>query len=128
MTIPHPEEIEATVPEEKPLPVRIIGGEKEQAAEFGSWQTFVTTVGNTIGPQQILPKDRKRSKARIFVMAGTGAATTAFALVGSRGQVMNNQGGQLGVGSYTVENSQELWMNGDATNLMTIVVLNERYG
>jgi hypothetical protein len=72
--------------------------------------------------------DRKRSKARVFVATGTGAAAGAFVRVGSRGQVMNNQGGTLGAGTYTIENSQELWMNGDNVNLMTVVVLNERYG
>jgi hypothetical protein len=126
--MPHPEEIQATVPEENPIPVRIVGGEKDTAAEFGSWQTFTTTVGNTIGPQQILPLDRKRSKARIYVQLGAGAAATSFVRVGSRGQVMNSQGGQLGAGTYTVENSQELWMNGDSVNLVNVIVLNERYG
>jgi len=113
-----------------PIDVRIIGGSpsKDLASDFGSWKTFSVLAGNAQGPQQILPVDRNRSKARVLVFNGTGAAAGAFVLLGSRGQIQNNQGGTiLGGTSITVENSQELWMTGDGTNAMTVTVLAERY-
>lgn len=113
-----------------PIDVRVVGGEatKESAADFGSWRTFNILANNAQGPQQILPIDRNRSKARIIVTNGAGAAAGAFVLLGSRGQIQNNQGGTLfGGNTITVESSQEVWLTGDGTNAMTVTVLAERY-
>ena len=50
-----------------------------------------------------------------------------YVRVGSRAQVMNGQGGQLGVGRYPYEAKQELWMVSDGSTTQNVVVLDERY-
>lgn len=72
MTMPmDPDEAKVKI---DPIDVRVVGGEatKESAADFGSWQSFNILASNAQGPQQILPIDRNRSKARILVQAGNG--------------------------------------------------------
>lgn len=61
-------------------------------------------------------------------IATSGTPSNAFVLLGSRGQVQNNQGGQYLVGnSVSIENGQEVWMTGDGTNSLIVTVLAERY-
>lgn len=112
----------------QPLDVRVVEREAKVAPEWGSWLTFTTAAANPTGPQPILKQDRWRSKARILVYAGTGAAATAFVLVGSQRQVANGQGAQLMAGTNVEYNAaQEVYLNGDGTNAMIVVVLSERY-
>jgi hypothetical protein len=101
------------------------GGEKDVAADWGSWQTLQLTP--TSPPQQMLVQNNKRKQAQIIVFAGTSAGAGAFVRVGTRAQVMNNAGGQLQPGRYPVENKQELWLGPDGTNAMIVVLLDERY-
>lgn len=122
-----PTDVEAETTELEPLHVVLDkpSGEKDVAADWGSWQTLQLIA--TSPPQQCLAQNNKRKQAQLIVFAGTGAAPTAFVRVGTRAQVMNNQGGTLGVGRYPVENKQELWLGPDGTNAMIVVVLDERY-
>jgi len=109
------------------IPVTIVTPEEHEAPEFASFTTYSVPASGSF-PQQILPQNDRRAKARILVFAGTGAAATAFVRVGTRGQVMNNQGGQLIAGvNCEVTATQEQWMGGDGTNAMIVVVLDERY-
>lgn len=115
---------EATELEALRVHVENFGAEREAAAEWGAWQTFITPAGPAT-PQQILPQNNRRKQAAVFVSGAAG-----YVLVGTRGQVMNNQGGRLIAGSanrFPIENKQELWMTGDGTNAVTVTVLDERY-
>lgn len=60
-------------------------------------------------------------------LTASPTAGTGFVRVGTRAQIMNNQGGQLGVGRYPFEAKQELWMGSDGSSTMTVTVLDERY-
>lgn len=105
--------------------VENFGAEREQSADWGSWQTFFFSA--TANPaQQVLPQNNRRKSATLQVNGATG-----YVLVGTRGQVMNGQGGRLfggaGINRCTVENKQELWMIGDGTNTLTVTILDERY-
>jgi hypothetical protein len=113
------------------LNVRVIETVTEQEAPaWGTWRTFSWAANATVSQtaQRILPYDKRRAKARIFVMAGAAAAVTAYVQIGQREQVMNGQGGQLLAGVQAeMNNSQETWISSDGTNAMIVTVLQERY-
>ena len=105
--------------------VENLSGEKEAAADWGSWQTFTFSATSNVA-QQVLAQNNHRKSGTVLVNG-----TTGFVRVGTRGQVMNNQGGQLfagaGINRVPIENKQELWMVGDGVNTITVTVLDERY-
>jgi hypothetical protein len=105
--------------------VENFGAEREAAADWGSWQTFVFSATSNVA-QQILAQNNRRKGAQLSVNG-----TTGFVRVGTRGQVMNAQGGQLfagaGINRINIENKQELWMVGDGVNTITVTVIDERY-
>lgn len=110
-----------------PIDVRIVKADDEvsiQAATFGSWLTVswpVTTAFNAVQfPLQLLALDRSRRKAQLVVQ------TTGYIVVGSRGQVANNQGGQLPAGRYPIENIEALYTCSDGVTAATVTVLQER--
>lgn len=113
-------------------PIHVVLDKDEEQArtpEFGAWMTvsWPAATSAAVSAQPLLRETRNRSKAQIIVYNGAAAAAGAFVLVGSRGQVMNGQGGQLQPGRYPVENSQELWIASDGVNAMIVTVLDERY-
>jgi|SRR5215467_3916153 len=112
-----------------PIPVKLVSTESE-VPDFGTWNTYSWAAASSLAAtaQRILPLDRRRHKARIIVFNGAAAGAGAFVLVGSRGQVQNNQGGQLQPGNYEITNAQELWVGSDGVNAMIVTVLQERYG
>jgi len=116
---------EATELEALRVHVENFGAEREAAADWGSWQTFVFSSTSNVA-QQILAQNNRRKGAQLDVNG-----TTGFVRVGTRGQVMNNQGGQLfagaGINRINVENKQELWCVGDGVNTITVTVLDERF-
>lgn len=109
----------------------VVDGKQEQSEtpEFGSWlnvswpaaQSAVTTA------QQILPQARRRYEAQIIVVAGPGAAATAFVRVGTFAQVTGQSGAQLAPGRYPYHAAQPVFVASDGVNAMTINVLDERY-
>lgn len=109
-------------PELEPLAVKLVGSEQETVADWGSFQTFIVLPATQ--PQQILAENPHRKNAYIIVFG----SATGFVRVGTRGQVSNNQGGQLPAGQYKYESRQEVIMGGDGvTATMTVTVLDHRY-
>ena len=101
--------------------VRVIN-DREEAADFGSWQTY--NLAGTEQAFEILPLARKRHRAVLyFVLPAFG-----FLYVGTRAQVQARQGGGLqGTGTIVIENQQDLWCMPDGSHVAYLVVLDERY-
>jgi len=108
----------------EPLLVKLVDSqEKDEACDWGSFQTFPVTPSTP--PQQILAENPNRKNAYIIVFG----SSTGFVLVGTRGQVMNKQGGQLPPGGQTrYEARQEVWLASDGvTASISVTVLDHRY-
>lgn len=99
-----------------------------QAADFGTWQTYVTPAG----PDQarpILPYDSNRSRVLLVISAPGAAVAGSGVWVGSQGQTQASPpvGGFLPAGVFQLENNAVLWMVGDGANSMRVAVLMERW-
>lgn len=110
-----------------PIDVRVVPADDDvtiRAATFGSWLTVewpvATAFNAAMFPARLLTVDRNRRKAQIIVQ------TTGYILVGSRGQIFNNQGGKLASGRYPVENIEELYTCSDGVTAAIVTVLQER--
>jgi hypothetical protein len=98
-----------------------------QAADFGSWFTYVTAAaGDQARP--ILPMEPARHRAT--VMVASSAVAGAGVWVGTMAQVQAAipLGGWLSAGaSVVVENNQALFLIGDGANSLKVSVLQERW-
>lgn len=117
-------EVEQFDPVLEPLPVKMVGTEKEATAKYASWSGTALT-GNEI-PFRLLSRSDKRHRA--VIGADYTTVTGAYVLIGKREQVMNGQGARLYVGSdITIESEPEVWCAPVATNALFLSVLEERY-
>ena len=109
----------------EPLLVQLAAGaiEKDQVADWGSFQTL--TITPTTQPQQILAENPHRKNAYLMVFG----SATGFVRVGTRGQVMNNQGGQIPAGQQLkYEARQEVWIASDGvTASLSVTAVDHRY-
>ena len=138
MTVPGPPVTEDEISSISPVDVRIVENAtavREDAADFGAWQTFHLVAGNPT--VQVLRRNIKRSRAVIRVSTDTVAAPlTDGVILGSEAQ-MNSAatvtrttgiGGYLPIGTIvTIESQSEHWAGIDSanTNGIYITVLEE---
>lgn len=107
----------------QPIPVRVVGAEKEAAAVFGAWVKH--TLLSTDPPRQILPEDTRRKRA-VIVVSGAGGI-----YIGSPGQVQNAavaaaSAGELSTGAVvTSESASEQWVLAQADTVVSVLI--ERY-
>jgi len=98
-----------------------------QAADYGSWATFVTPAGADQA-RIILPFDPSRHRGTIIV---NGAAGGVYVGTVAQCQASPPAGGFLAAGApglqVVVENNQQVWMVGDGAHACTVTVLNERW-
>lgn len=119
MSAVDPIKVEVTNPP-KPKPVR------EPTPEFSSWRTELLT-GLESG-LQILPQSTLRKRARIMVMPGNAGNVAGYVLVGSQAQVENGQGGRIYYpGVVELCGEPALYLSGDGTNSLSVVISDERY-
>jgi|SRR5882757_8441945 len=106
-----------------PIDVRVVNAEKDLAADFGSWATYVF-----VGTEQavvLLPQSPKRDRAVILVQGTAGA--NVGVRVGTIGQVQAGQGGMLLAPiTVVVESQPEIYM-APLGAAVTVTVLDERY-
>jgi hypothetical protein len=106
-----------------PIPVTVVGMEREQAGVFGAWVKHV--FAGTEGPRQLVPQDVKRKRA-VIVVAGAGGI-----YIGTPGQVdsvavATQSAGEINSGmTVTSESASEQWILPKAAT--TVSVLVERY-
>ena len=123
--------------EAKPVPVSLdqpvsVGHDinvQGQAADFGSWATYVTPAGADVA-RSVLQLDRQRHRATILVSAPGAVVAGSGVWVGTVAQCQASPpiGGFLAAGaSVVIENNQPLWMVGDGTNSLRVTVLQERW-
>jgi hypothetical protein len=99
-----------------------------QAADFGTWQTYVTPAGADVA-RPVLPYDSNRSRTVLVVSAPGAPVAGSGVWVGTQGQTQASPpvGGFLPAGVYTLENNAALWLIGDGANAMRVSVLMERW-
>lgn len=101
-----------------------------QAADFGSWFTYLTPAGADKA-QPILPFDPARHRAVIIVSAPGAVAAGSGVWVGTMAQCQAAPplGGFLPAGGppVVIENNQALFLIGDGANAMRVAVLQERW-
>lgn len=109
------------------MPVAVRGdvhtrGDVPQLASWTGWQLTGQEVGAAVF--QILPQDRNRYLARIYVQGPQGG----YVMLGHREQLMNGKGFFLPV-CFNIEYDAEasVWCSADGVNATFVSVLDERY-
>ena len=125
MTDQDVHEPDTTAPEAVPVHVGHDLNVQGQAADFGSWATYVTLASGDVA-RQILPFDPNRHKATIIV---NGTAGNVWVGTMAQCQASPPVGGYLAAGApglqTLVENNQALYMIGDGSHACTVTVLVE---
>lgn len=107
----------------EPIPVRIVGEEQEEAADFGAWIVF--SFLGTEAAVPCIPQDRKRKRAVVIVSSAVAAARLYF---GSMAQAQQRTGAPLQNGNtFSMESQSPMWVAPDGTNPITVAVLLEGY-
>jgi hypothetical protein len=100
-----------------------------QAADYGSWMTYLTPAGADQA-RPVLPMEPARHRATILVSAPGAVVAGSGVWVGTMAQCQAAPpvGGFLAVGaSVVIENNQALFLIGDGTNSLRVTVLQERW-
>ena len=118
----HPEAI-AAVPVQVGHDLNVQG----QAADFGSWFTYVTPAGADQA-RPILPMEPARHRATVMVASSAVAGAGVWVGTMAQAQAVPPLGGWLSAGaSVVIENNQALFLIGDGANSLKVSVLQERW-
>lgn len=126
--------------------VEVTNQEREEAPDFGSWQTFIISQPSQVqgGSQQVLANTKMRHRAVVIIVGFSGTLTDSMIVFGTKAQAdagVNGTGGKFpattangGNYSFVVEDRNDFWVSwankpgGVATDAVWYVIVHdERY-